>query len=182
MLKSVVKAGLMISIISLAHVGSANADVFSLTNSNGGDGYSVGSWPTVAVYGADNGVGSNTTNYTAIASKNETINLKYQYTTYDCCGSYWDPAGSVVNGVYTQLSPFSSAPGYQSPWAKLSFNVNAGDTYGVYVYSVDSILGRGEIAVGAPEISTWVMLLAGFASLGLAGYRRNRKQRQVIDA
>jgi hypothetical protein len=127
------------------------------------------------VFGADNGVGGNYTTYTAVASKAMTINLDYQYTTYDCCGSYWDPAGYVINGVYTQLSPGSSAPLYQSPWSKLSFSVNAGDTYGVYVYSVDSILGRGEIAVAAPEASTWAMMMLGFAGLGFAGYRASRK-------
>jgi hypothetical protein len=30
-------------------------------------------------------------------------------------------------------------------------------------------------ATAAPELSTWAMMLAGFAGLGLAGYRRGRK-------
>ena len=35
----------------------------------------------------------------------------------------------------------------------------------------------GGVAVSAPELSTWAMMLAGFAGLGFVGYRRNR----VID-
>jgi hypothetical protein len=37
--------------------------------------------------------------------------------------------------------------------------------------------GVQNVAVAAPEASTWVMMLAGFASLGFAGYRRNNGQR-----
>ncbi|MGO9430787.1 DUF642 domain-containing protein [Rhodoblastus sp.] len=32
----------------------------------------------------------------------------------------------------------------------------------------------GGVAVSAPELSTWAMMLAGFAGLGFVGYRRNR--------
>jgi hypothetical protein len=32
----------------------------------------------------------------------------------------------------------------------------------------------GPIFAGVPETSTWVMMLAGFAGLGFAGYRRNK--------
>jgi outer membrane lipase/esterase len=31
-------------------------------------------------------------------------------------------------------------------------------------------------ALAAPEISTWAMMLVGFAGLGLAGYRRSQKR------
>ena len=33
---------------------------------------------------------------------------------------------------------------------------------------------------GAPEASTWAMMLVGFAGLGLAGYRRAREQRAAV--
>jgi hypothetical protein len=34
-------------------------------------------------------------------------------------------------------------------------------------------------ATGAPETSTWVMMLLGFAALGLGGYSRNRRNEQA---
>jgi hypothetical protein len=35
---------------------------------------------------------------------------------------------------------------------------------------------------GAPEASTWVMLVAGFAGLGFAGYRKTRSGQRVAVA
>jgi hypothetical protein len=38
------------------------------------------------------------------------------------------------------------------------------------------------VTTGVPELSTWGMMLAGFAGLGLAGYRRNVRTRLVMSA
>jgi hypothetical protein len=35
---------------------------------------------------------------------------------------------------------------------------------------------------GVPELSTWGMMLAGFAGLGMVGYRRNARARAEIPA
>ena len=36
-----------------------------------------------------------------------------------------------------------------------------------------------EFAVAAPELSTWGMMLAGFAGLGFVGYSRKRKEAEL---
>jgi hypothetical protein len=38
------------------------------------------------------------------------------------------------------------------------------------------------VTAGVPELSTWGMMLAGFAGLGFAGYRRNQRERLSIPA
>jgi len=62
---------------------------------------------------------------------------------------------------------------------------NGANTYGGDVI-VDSTLfqNNGQIlgvnpALAVPEPSTWAMLLAGFAALGFAGYRRRPPQRPL---
>jgi hypothetical protein len=47
------------------------------------------------------------------------------------------------------------------------------DTQGYTILFGDGI-GNGTGVPTAPELSTWAMLLFGFAGLGLAGYRRAR--------
>ncbi|WP_294537146.1 hypothetical protein [uncultured Rhodoblastus sp.] len=39
--------------------------------------------------------------------------------------------------------------------------------------SADAVIDQAYV-VAAPEVSTWAMMLAGFAALGFTGYRRNR--------
>jgi hypothetical protein len=161
----------------------ANADTFTLSNSSGGDGSVVTIPGGFDLYGANNGVGSNYTYYVATALTNETLSWNWSYTTYDCCGSYWDPAGYYLNGTTTQLSTDGTVGGLYDTSGTLSLNLLTGDTYGFYVYSVDSILGPGEIAVTAtPLPSTWTMLIAGFVGLGLFAYRGSTNRSAAIGA
>ena len=163
-------AGLCIaSVLCLAMPAVSHADTYTLTNSNGGDGYIVGSAPSFQLFGADNDAGAIYTAYTTTASAAETVNFDWSYTTFDTAGSYWDPAGYVLNGVYTQLSTNGDTSGTRS------VNLLAGDTFGFYVYSVDSVAGRGELYVNmapTPEPSSLLLLSSGL--LGMAGIVRRR--------
>ena len=109
----------------------------------------------------------------------------YDVTTLDAPGSevteaYGINGSGAVTGYYT-------AAGGEG----LGF-VYSGGAYTTLKYpgaSGSSVtLGReindlGAVAaavVAAPETSTWAMLLAGFAGLGFAGYRRTRSKRFAL--
>jgi hypothetical protein len=88
--------------------------------------------------------------------------------------------GTVAgNAVVDELDPSRTSTGSVtiSPAAGGKFLIdNRATIYGVY-----SINGGAPITVpvaltvGAPEASTWAMMLLGFASLGFAGYRRTTR-------
>jgi hypothetical protein len=110
---------------------------------------------------------------------NETFTVNWTYTSYDCCGPFYDPAGYILNGVYTQLT---DSGGNSSQSGVFTASVLLGQTYGLYVYSVDSLLGRGEISAQAttPLPSTWLMLLSGFLGLGFFAYRGSKKNSAAL--
>jgi hypothetical protein len=163
------------------------ADAWVLNSSNGGDGHLGSPDPGFAalIVGSDNGVGGSLTDYTTTAAAAGTLTFSWQYTTYDCCGSYWDPGGYEINGVLTQLNP--SLPPYADVGATysgtVSFAVNAGDTYGFYVYSLDSIAGPATIEFGSavPEASTWALMILGLGAGG-AMLRRRRSNELAMAA
>jgi hypothetical protein len=55
-------------------------------------------------------------------------------------------------------------------------SVNFGGTADFVVYD-DITLGSSTPITGVPESSTWAMMLAGFAGVGLLGYRKTAKAR-----
>lgn len=168
--------GLMAIAVSLfATAGTANA-AYTLSNSNGGDGYLMGSYPSFQLYGADNGVGTNTTLYTDTFSTATNITFSYVTNSYDCCGAEWDPAGYYLDGALVQLSPNDYVVG-DSASGTLTVDLAAGDTFGWYVTSPDSCCGRGEITVDVatvPEPATFTLLGAGLLGLGAASRRKAR--------
>ena len=162
---------------ALAASAPANA-AFSLVNTNGGDGYVVGTNTNFDLFGSDDGTPDNYTAFLDTAAIAQTYKATFTYTTNDCCGSLFDPAGlflgSHTNSLY-QLSPLTSAPG-ASVTGTVRFRVGAGENYGFYVYTAESVLGRGDIAVNlatdVPEPATWMLLLTGFAIAGVGLRRR----------
>ena len=50
-----------------------------------------------------------------------------------------------------------------------------GTVSGTFGFLLTPAAGTAVSGVAAPELSTWAMLVVGFAGLGLAGYRSARK-------
>ncbi len=75
-------------------------------------------------------------------------------------------------------SPFSFQPGEEFSETTASFAGSYGfvsDDPGVWKRGKATAASTATSVAGVPEASTWVMMLAGFAVLGLAGYRASRK-------
>jgi hypothetical protein len=136
--------------------------IYTLANSNGGDGYLVGAPPSFQLFGADNSVLSDYTTYIATFAAPTEVEFSWSYTTYDCCGSYWDPAGYVFDGMYYQLSTDVFGAGYYGEmFGVVTQYLNAGDTFGWYVASFDGG-GPGEISVNIiPEPSSMILFGTG---------------------
>ena len=90
----------------------------------------------------------------------------------------YNAANVLVNTSSFQVSTF--APTLETfNWTNLgsvtistSGGVSAGlDGVGTHV-ALDNLTINGSISIGVPEISTWAMMLAGFAGLGLVAARR----------
>jgi len=174
-MKNLITRAAIAAAMAIGMAGAANAATFTLSNTNGGDGFVTAIPGGFDLFGADNGVGATSTTYLAVAPVAETITYNWTYTTNDCCGSLWDPAGYVINDVFTQLSvDINGNPGQGDASGVVTLNVGAGQDYGFYVNSVDSILGRGDIAVtSVPEPASWALMMVGVGALGFA-LRRSR--------
>jgi hypothetical protein len=162
----------LVAFATVAAVAPAQA-AFVLANTNGGDGFvTLGAPGSFTLFSADNGVGAASTTFTNIASLSRLVTYNFVYTTNDRDGSDFDPAGYVVDGVFTQLST-SGLPNGGSNGGTVTFSVLAGQSYGFYVNATDSQLGRGNISVSAvPEAATWMLMISGFGMVGVAARRR----------
>ena len=68
------------------------------------------------------------------------------------------------------LKTVENAAGFWNLWGNAPGDYSLWESVGYGAYPVQE---RGTLAVfAAPEMSTWAMMLAGFAGLGLAGWRR----------
>ncbi len=187
--------GAALAAFSLAAAQSVVAGTFTLSNSDPrGDGYVTGgpgTYDAFDLFGADDGAQyvdgpfENLTTYTQTAAGGHTYLATFTYTTDDFSGPFWDPAGVVVGDKYTQLSPnilFASnttlpAPVSYGPYT-YRFYVPTGETWGFFVYSYDSLGGRGDIAVtltdSIPEPGAWALMLLGVGGIGAMARNRRR--------
>ena len=151
----------------------------TLTNSDGNVNTSLA--PTsVTLTGGNNGSFlPGETLFSITAPTTATLSFNWIYSTLDCCGSVWDPAGYEIDGTKYQLSTNSAVPGLGGSGAT-TVNLTAGDTFGFYVDTVDNLEGPGILQVSGatstptPEPSTFVLLAVGL--LGLVGLFRQRSR------
>lgn len=118
---------------------------------------------------------------------------------YGSTGEIAQSFSTVLGKTYNVSLAYSANPGFNGAQADvLVNNLSIGSmtgkagtwqtftssfvgTGGVVTFAINETLGGGNggvfldnVVVSVPEASTWAMMLAGFAGLGLVGYRRQK--------
>ena len=109
-----------------------------------------------------------------------TANSSFPTASYSPDGSFiyndvYHPTGMAfdINGVL--FTTAQNPGGYWNLWGSSPGNYTLYESAGSYNYPIQE---TGTLSVmGAPEPSTWAMLVLGFAGLGLVGRRRQRSAR-----
>jgi MYXO-CTERM domain-containing protein len=182
MQKTIRAATLALGTFALAgFCGGAQAG-FVFSNDGGGDGSIVGAYPVFTITGSDNGVGDNTSFYVETVATSQLISFTWYYNSNDSDSTAWDTAGYILDGTEQQLSVNGPAH-LASNGSVVDLLLTAGDTFGFYVHSVDSVGGAGILAINPssppppppppiPEPQNAVLMLAGLAALFAAVRRR----------
>jgi hypothetical protein len=118
---------------------------WSLTNTNGGNGYVVttNAPNSIKLVGSDYAeppYSSSYTHYTITIPCNGTISFNWNYSCNDVDGAYWDPFGYSVNSSFTQLT---NNAGSNSQSGTKSVHLTTGSSFAFTVFSRDQILGAG---------------------------------------
>ena len=169
-MKAILKL-LVAAVFVLGVSGVAYGDTYTLANTNGGDGYVVGGYPSFQLFGSNTGSGSgSSTTFTVTVSEAETLSFLWNYSTKDE-DSHYDPAGYTLNGVPFPLSPASGT----SASGVFTLDLNAGDSLVWYVNSTDNYEGRGELDVTTFTPEPGSLLLLGSGLAGLIGMVRRKR-------
>ena len=84
------------------------------------------------------------------------------------------PSGATVNFLFP--APGDLGPGDNTAWLTIMTNATRFKAGDISVIDAGAATVAGFApASGVPELSTWAMMLLGFAGLGFAGYRRTQK-------
>jgi hypothetical protein len=191
-----VAASTVTAVAALAFSSVASA-AYVFSNDNGGNGTFSGTDAAFSIVGATDGANfdpdgnPNTSFYVQTFAQSELVTFTWSYSTADSGGGLYDPAGFIHNGVETQLS-VDGDPGQGSSgtWTE---TVLAGDTFGWYVASVDSLGGCGELDINGggggplmcvfssgggtnpvPEPENLALMAAGLLAIAAARRRNGR--------
>ena len=147
-------------------------------NTNGGDGsVNLGGAPaSIALSGSNADTNAMVdTDYTITVATDTMLSFNWSYSTEDSAASY-DPAYYVINGASNLI--FDDSLSISGSGAVSSIVLNAGDTFGFRVKTIDDSLGRATLTITGvvgtnpiPEPSTYAAV-AGIGALVSVAYRR----------
>ena len=175
---------------ALAGFSASASASWTLSNDNGGDGSLTGTYPAFTITGSNNGAPDNTTFYTETFASAGSISFTWQYASLDSTGlGTYDSAGWVVTHDGTSDSTQLSIDADTTSSGSATVPYAAGDTFGFYVYSIDSMGGPGMLAINEdlalpppppppppppaiPEPQNAALMMAGLATLFAAVRRR----------
>lgn len=127
------------------------------------------------------------TSFTIVAAGTGKVMFDWNYHTSDIAGPGWDQAGYLLNGIRHQFSYDGSKnsagdfiPGPNSQNGSASFDVVAGNTFGFYIDSLDSVEGAASLTISSfsapvPEPGQAAMLALGLLVMGYVGSRKRQQ-------
>ena len=148
----------------------------TLTNSDGGVDTSMAP-ASVTLTGGDNQSGEfGETLFSIVAPTSTTLVFSWMYSSLDF-GAQFDPAGYIINGMQTQLSPSWSLPQVGATGVS-TVDLNMGYIFGFYVDTSDNMSGSASLQVTGPEViatpepSCLALLAVGMLALGALSLKR----------
>ena len=162
--------------------GPYDPSVANISASHGGSVDTSAAPNSITLFGGSDDGGPSDSLYGFSTPTSGTLTFTYTYQQNDCCGSFWDPFGYTLNGVFTKLTVDANDSSQDSQSGTVSLLVNSGDVFAFDQNSLDSVSGFATTVVSefsapgtsgaVPEPATWALMLIGFGAMGIAMRRR----------